>query len=211
MAWPIFPSCPTFGFTSQPDYSVTIVERASGVRSVNRNWYYPLHVYSAVPIGERAQEDIHRVLKFWHAIGGRSGRFLFHDRVDYKSSVVIDDDPTPNDQPLIEVTESPGTYQLTKLYEDEDALSQQQRLIQRPIPGSIRVANEVGDEQSEATWSLDYDTGILTPVGGFVGIPATWGGRFYVPVMFETPPEFSITNRRIQQTGFALRELRLPP
>lgn len=210
MPWPIFPSCPSFGFTSQPDYSVSIVERASGVRSINRNWYYPLHVYTAVPIGERQQEDIHRVLKFWHALGGRSGRFLFHDRVDYKSSAVIDDDPTPNDQPLIEILDSPGGYQLTKLYEDEDALSQQQRVIQKPMPATIRVANAVGVEQPEGTWTLDYDTGILTPEGGFVGVPTTWGGQFYVPVMFESPPEFTITNRRIQQTSFTLRELRLP-
>lgn len=210
MAWPVFPTCPAFGFTSLPDYSVTIVERASGLRSVNRNWYYPLHVYTAVPIGERAQEDIHRVLKFWHAIGGQSGRFLFLDYVDYKSSVLIDDDPSAMDQPLVEILDSPGGYQLTKIYEDDDGLEQQQRLIQKPIEGTIRIANSVGAEQPANTWSLDYDTGILTPEVGFVGTPHTWGGHFHVPVMFETRPEFSVTNRRIQSTSFSLREVRLP-
>lgn len=210
MVWPVFPECPSFGFTVRPDYSVTVVERASGVRSVNRNWYYPLNTYSAVPIGERAQEDIHRVLKFWHSIGGRSGRFLFFDYVDFKSSVLIDDDPLPSDQPLVEITDSPGGWQLVKLYEDEAALSQQQRLIQKPIVGTIRVANTVGAEQPAGTWTLDYDTGILTPDVGFAGTPASWGGQFHVPVMFETAPEFSVTNRRIQQTSFSLRELRLP-
>jgi uncharacterized protein (TIGR02217 family) len=210
MVWPVFPTCPSFGFTSRPDYSVTIVERASGLRSINRNWYYPLHTYSAVPIGERAQEDIHKVLKFWHAIGGQSGRFLFFDYVDHRSSVDIDNEPTPTDQPLVENVNSPGGYQLVKLYEDEAALYQQQRLIQKPISGTIRVANEVGAEQAPGTWTLDYDTGILQVEGGFIGTPATWGGQFYVPVMFESTPEFSVTNRRIQQTSFALRELRLP-
>jgi uncharacterized protein (TIGR02217 family) len=210
MAWPVFPECPSFGFTSRPDYSVTIVERASGMRSVNRNWYYPLHTYSAVPIGERAQEDIHRVLKFWHAIGGQAGRFLFFDYVDYKSSVLIDDDPLPTDQPLVEVTDSPGGWQLFKLYEDDATLYQQLRIIQKPIPGTVRIANSVGAEQPTGTWTLDEDTGILTPGVGFSGTPATWGGEFYTPVMFETAPEFAVTNRRIQQTSFALRELRLP-
>lgn len=209
MVWPVFPTCPSFGFTSRPDYSVTIVERASGLRSVNRNWYYPLHTYSAVPIGERAQDDIHKVLKFWHAIGGRAGRFLFFDYVDYKSSVDLDLDPTPTDQPLTEILDSPGGYQLLKLYEDELALFQQQRLIQKPIPGTVRVANSVGAEQAPGTWTLDYDTGILQIEAGFIGTPATWGGQFYTPVMFETAPEISVTNRRIQQTSFALRELRL--
>jgi uncharacterized protein (TIGR02217 family) len=208
--WPVFPTCPSFGFTSRPDYSVTVVERASGLRSVNRNWYYPLHTYSAVPIGERAQEDIHLVLKFWHAIGGQSGRFLFFDYVDHLSSVDIDSEPTPTDQPLVENLNSPGGHQLTKLYEDEGALFQQQRLIQKPVPGTIRIANAVGVEQAPGTWTLDYDTGILQIEDGFVGTPATWGGQFYVPVMFESAPEFSVTNRRIQQTSFALRELRLP-
>lgn len=210
MPWPVFPTCPSFGFTSRPDYSVTIVERASGLRSVNRNWYYPLHTYSAVPIGERAQDDIHKVLKFWHAIGGMSGRFLFFDYVDYKSSPDIDLDPTPIDQPLVEILDSPGGYQLVKLYEDEAELYQQQRLIQKPISGTIRIANSVGAEQAAGTWSIDYDTGILQVEAGFVGTPASWGGHFHTPVMFETPPEFSVTNRRIQQTSFALRELRLP-
>lgn len=210
MVWPVFPECPSFGFTVRPDYSVTVVERASGLRTVNRNWYYPLHTYSAVPIGERAEEDIHRVLKFWHALGGRAGRFLFLDYVDHKSSVLIGDDPLPTDQPIVEITDSPGGWQLIKLYEDELTLFQQQRLIQKPIPGTVRVANEVGAEQAASTWALDYDTGILTPGIGFSGTPATWGGQFYTPVMFETAPEFTITNRRIQQTGFALRELRIP-
>jgi uncharacterized protein (TIGR02217 family) len=209
MPWPVFPICPAFGFTSSPDYSVTIVERASGMRSINRNWYYPLHVYSAVPIGERAQDDIHRVLRFWHAIGGRAGRFLFSDYADYKSSVSIDDDPTPLDQPLVEILESPGGWRLVKLYEDEDSIEQQQRIIAKPVQGTIRVANSVGAEQPESTWSIDYDTGVLTPGVGFAGTPATWGGEFRVPVMFETPPEFTVTNKEIQQTAFALRELRL--
>jgi uncharacterized protein (TIGR02217 family) len=210
MAWAVFPACPSFGFTVQPDYSVTIIERASGLRTVNRNWYYPLHIYTAVPIGERPQDDIHRILRFWHAHGGQSGRFLFFDYVDFKSPVSIDDDPLPTDQPLVEVLDSPGGFQLVKLYEDDEAIHQQQRLIRRPIPGTIRVANSVGAEQPSGTWSLDYDTGILTPEGGFAGTPATWGGQFYVPVMFETKPEFSVTNRQIQQTGFSLREVRLP-
>jgi uncharacterized protein (TIGR02217 family) len=153
MAWPVFPACPAFGFTSRPDYSVTVVERASGVRSVNRNWYYPLHTYSAVPIGERAQEDIHRILKFWHAVGGRAGRFLLFDYVDFKSSVDIDGEPTPTDQPLVEVEDSPGGYQLVKLYEDEELLFQQQRLIQKPMDGTIRVANAVGAEQPPSAWT----------------------------------------------------------
>src|ERR1044072_690071 len=136
--WPLFPQCPAYGFTSMPDYSDTIVERSSGARSVNRNWYYPLHLYSAVPIVEKFEDDIHRILKFWHAIGGRSGRFLFTDLVDFRSTLNVGDTITPSDQPIVLNADlSPPGYQLTKVYRDDDLLFEQQRLIQKPVPGTI--------------------------------------------------------------------------
>lgn len=209
MAWPIFPECSTFGFTKRADYSVTIIERASGVRSVNRNWYYPLHVFSAVPMGERMEDDIHTVQRFWHAVGGQSGQFLFKDYTDYKSSIALSEDVTALDQPLQQVTGSPSGYQLLKIYEDDDFHFQQQRLIQKPVAGTIRVANELGVEQAAGTFSVDTVTGIIAALGGFTGTPTSWGGEFWVPVMFESTPEFIITNHKIQSTSFALRELRL--
>lgn len=209
MPWPVFPKCPTFGFTKRADYSVTIVERASGIRSVNRNWYYPLHIFSAVPMGDRQEDDIHTVARFWHAVGGMSGQFLFNDYTDYKSSITLAADVTAADQPLTLVDGSPSGYQMLKVYEDDEFAYSQQRLIQKPKPGTVRVANTSGVEQTAGTFSVDYVTGIINALGGFSGTPGFWGGEFYVPVMFETVPEFMMSNYKIQQTSFALRELRL--
>jgi uncharacterized protein (TIGR02217 family) len=211
MPWPVFPQCPAYGFTKRADYSVTIVERASGIRSVNRNWYYPLHVFSAVPIGDKQEDDIHKIARFWHAIGGQAGQFLFTDYTDYKSANTLAAAVTRTDQPLIESDDSPGSFQLTKLYEDDEFLFQQQRIIQKPKPGTILIAED-GVLLTETTdYVVDYDTGlvdILSPGGS--GTVYTWGGEFYVTVMFESTPEFMIVDKAIQQTGFALRELRLP-
>lgn len=210
MAWPVFPECPSFGFTKRADYSVTIVERASGVRSVNRNWYYPLHTFSAVPIGERSEDDMYRVARFWHAIGGQAGRFLFKDYTDYKSTNVPSDDTSATDQPLVAVEDSPGGWQLVKLYEDDEFEFQQQRLIQKPKEDTILIAVDGVTQTEGVDYTIDYDTGIVTfdsPLDSDAVL--TWGGEFYVPVMFETTPEFMVTNRGIQQTSFALRELRL--
>jgi uncharacterized protein (TIGR02217 family) len=208
MPWPVLPACPSFGFTSRADYSVTIIERASGVRSVNRNWYYPLQTFTAVPIGDKPQEDIHKILRFWHAVGGQAGRFLFKDYTDFKSSRRINDATTAIDQPI--VMDSNGDWQLTKVYEDEEFLFQQQRKISKPKLGTVSIAIDGVTATPTVDYTIDYDTGLVT----FVALDSppgvlTWGGEFYVPVMFETVPEFMVSNKDVQQTGFALREIRL--
>jgi uncharacterized protein (TIGR02217 family) len=209
MAWPVFPACPTFGFSGTPDYSVTVIERSGGVRSVNRNWYYPLHVYTAVPMGNQPEIDIYKIQRFWHAVGGRSGRFLFDDRLDNTSTDSPELDISPSDQPVVlDDANSPGVYRLFKTYEDDDALLQQVRIISKPRAGTIRVALDGVEIFEGADWDLDYDTGIITFDAPAAGV-YTWGGSFYVPVMFESSPEFVLSEHKIRQTGFTLRELRM--
>jgi len=210
--WPVFPVCPAFGFTSAPDYSVTVVERSGGVRSVNRNWYYPLFTYTAVPIGDKPEEDIYRIQKFWHAIGGRSGRFLLDDGTDNHSAANPSDATSRSDQPvLIDANSSPPAWQLFKLYEDDSVVPgfQQLRIIQKPRQVLLAV-NDVPVTEG-VDYTLDYDTGEVD----FAVEPSetdvvTWGGTFYVPVMFESRPEFVLSEKKIRQTGFSLQELRLP-
>ena len=210
----VFPHCPSYGFTKRADYSVSIVERASGVRTVNRNWYYPLHIFIAVPFDAVLEEDASKIQRFWHAIGGQSGQFLFLDYTDYSSADSPSDATTALDQPVLEIAGSSPTYQLAKVYADEQYDYQQFRLIQKPKDGTIKVADNGSPLTEDVNYTIDYDTGILTPITSLTG-PITWGGDFYVPVMFETVPEFSVINRshtggQIQQTSFSLRELRLP-
>lgn len=210
MAWPVFPICPSFGFSKLADYSVTIVERASGIRTINRNWYYPLHTFSAVPIDGRNEDDMSLVMRFWHAIGGQSGQFRFKDYTDYRSTDTPGDAISATDQPLGE-TDTDNVWQLTKVYVDESFAYQQYRLIQKPISGTILIADGGVPLTEGADYSIDYETGLVTFNSSALpaGVP-TWGGEFHVPVMFESTPEFMIINKKFQRTGFALRELRLP-
>lgn len=209
MAWPVFPLCPSFGFTKLADYSVTIVERASGIRTVNRNWYYPLHTFSAVPLDGRQEDDMSIIMRFWHAIGGQSGQFRFRDYTDYKSTARPGDEISAIDQPLIE-TQTPNVWQMVKLYTDETFQYQQQRLIQKPVDATILIADSGVDLNEGSDYSIDYETGLVTFDSSALpaGVPS-WGGEFHVPVMFESTPEFMIVNKKFQRTGFALRELRL--
>jgi uncharacterized protein (TIGR02217 family) len=205
MPWPVFPVCPSYGFTKRSDYSVSIVERASGVRTVNRNWYYPLHTFTAVPI-ETNETEMSRVARFWHAIGGQSGQFRFRDYTDFRSTDLPESAISAVDQPLFE-TEDANVWQLVKVYVDEEFLFQQQRVIQKPVNGTIVITDGVTHKSEGADYTIDYETGLVT-FSGAVSSPS-WGGQFHVPVMFESVPEFMISNYRFHQTGFALRELRL--
>src|SRR5690606_14495167 len=104
------------------------VERASGVRSVNRNWYYPLHVFVAVPFDNVLESDASKIQSFWHAAGGQSGQFLFTDYSDFSSAETPSTPTTALDQPTAEIAASSPEYQLMKLYVDQTYQFEQQRI-----------------------------------------------------------------------------------
>lgn len=200
-----FPTCPAFGFTSEARYKNRITERDGGYERVDRKWSRPLHRYTAVPMGERVEDDIQEVLYFWHAHGGSAARFRFKDYVDYKSCR-LQDDPSPTDQPFTYIAGSPGGYQLVKRY--TYGAREQLREITRPKGSSIRVANEFGVEQASTTWLLDEATGLLQTLVGFVGTPSSWGGEFYVYARFDSELPITVTNKQILEAGFAVAEVR---
>jgi len=193
---PRFPACPSFGYTSEPEYRVVITRRASGVELRNRGWVRPLIKITAT-VGPRLETDIQELLIWWHAAGGMARGFRVKDYSDYKSCDV-NFDPTVNDQPLIE-TSTPGVYQLTKRYQvglDENGDPvYQDRYIYKPVSGTIQLSSG---------GSVDYTTGLVT--GGSGG---TWGGEFDVPMRFDSGFPIEIQNQRIQSVTFALQELRI--
>lgn len=203
----IFPACPSFGFTSGPRYKVKIIEREGGYERRTRKWSRPLHRYTSVPMGTRAEEDIQEVLYFWHAMGGPAEGFRLKDHADYKSCKTHQT-PTPLDQPFILIEDSPGGYQLVKTY--VVGTREQVREIYKPKGDTIRVANEVGVEQPDTAWTLDEGTGLLTLGETFAGVPTSWGGEFYVYARFDSELDIAIAERNIQACDFSLSEIRIP-
>lgn len=196
----LFPQCPSFGYSSEPDYSVTPMERASGVETRNRNWQYPLHRFSCT-VGPRAEEDIAELLEFWHAVGGMAYGFRFNDGVDNRSCR-IHETITSLDCPLPAAT---AGYQLTKRY--TFGARYQDRPIYKPVQGTILIADG-GVLQTETTdYTIDYTTGIVTWVGTPSGA-LTWGGEFDVPVRFDSTFPVELLDRKIQSVAFTLKELR---
>lgn len=201
---PVFPQCPSFGYTSEPMYSVTPIERASGVETRNRNWEYPLHRFNCT-VGPRAEENIAELLEFWHAVGGWAYGFRFNDGIDNKSCR-IQSDPTSLDCPLLLVAgTSPEEYQLIKRY--TFGARTQDRPIYKPIEDTILIADNGVLKAETSDYTIDYATGrvslLFTPAGTL-----TWGGEFDVPVRFDSEFPVELVNKRIQSVTFMLRELR---
>ena len=200
-----FPNCPSYGFSSQPDYLTKKVMREGGQERRDRKWANPLHRYNGTPMGPRPQEDIERILNFWHAMGGEFEAFRFRDYVDYKSCALAAE-PAAIDQPITPGPGSPAGYQLTKRYTVGSRV--QERPIYRPDGATIRIANELGVEQAANRFTVYEDTGLITPNGLFVGTPTFWGGLFYVKVRFDGPFAPEIVDQKIQSLTVSLCELR---
>jgi uncharacterized protein (TIGR02217 family) len=200
--YPTFPECPGFGFTAEPRYLTKAIDGEGGQARVDRRWTRPLSFFTAVPTGNRDADVIQNLLNFWHAVGGTSLRFRFKDWTDYKSCKTTIT-PSALDQPFEVI--SAGHYQMIKQYAAGPLI--QNREIYRPIGSTIIVANTLGAAQTD--WTLDEATGLLTPGGGFVGTPGSWGGEFDLPCRFLT--EYSLTvvdGIDIQSGSFTLRECR---
>lgn len=205
-AFVTFPECPGYGFNSQPQYLVKINTRAGGFERIDARWTRPLSVYTAVPIGDRDEEQIQSILYFWHAMGGRGTAFLIKDWLDYKSCPV-QNDVTALDQPLEVVTllDATTAYQLTKIY-SVGALTQIREITQ-PVGSTIVIANASGVEQED--YILDESSGILKPGPSFTGTPNSWGGEFNVAVRFDSELSIQVADKLIQSVTFTLREKRI--
>jgi uncharacterized protein (TIGR02217 family) len=204
---PIFPACPTFGFTAEPEYLVKITAREGGYERIDRKWSRPLIKFTGVPLGDQPQREIEAVLTFWHAMGGFSTPFRFKDWTDYKSCA-LDATPAATDQPIVATTDSPPKLRLVKQYVVGTVI--QQREILRPLGASILIANETGAVQPSSAWTLDESTGLLTVGGGFAGVPTAWGGEFFCWVRFNAQLNPAISNNLIQNVTVQLVEKRVP-
>jgi uncharacterized protein (TIGR02217 family) len=109
---PPFPSCPKFGATAEPDYSVTVVATAGDWEYRNLNSARSLTKFMlTVGPGPDLDEEVQELLEYWHAVGGPHIGFRYRNHADYKSCRVRAT-PTAVDQPLVVIAGS--DFQLTK-------------------------------------------------------------------------------------------------
>lgn len=161
-----------------PHFSTRIIESVSGHEQRSTQWADARLEFDAGP-GIRSETDVAALIAFFRARRGAARGFRFRDPFDDRSGA-FDVAPGPADQPIGTGDGAATTFQLAKLYGvGADA---QQRLITRPVEGSIRVALD-GVEQASG-WShaglgqIAFDD----PPGA--GVAVTAGFLFDVPVRF---------------------------
>lgn len=214
---PRLPSLLGWEYSVEPMYFVDVTMRSQHGERRNLSATYPRRRIT-VRIPSDKEADIVYINRFHHAVRGKFIGFRVLDPTDYLS---IDLDPylgieanavaavSAVDQPLAELTGSPGSFQLIKRYRLEGLTENldQELPILKPIASTIKIANSLGVEQSADRWDLDPETGIVQAATGFVGTPGFWGGQYDLPMRFESGLPIDVRDMRIAEASFSLIEL----
>ena len=123
-----------------------------------------------IAYGVRTMEHLHGLIAFFRAMRGRKHAFLYHDYVDYRSTIAVDEEtriapPTgPFDQQLGIGNHVTKSFQLVKRYPTPGGLLDQIRPIYKPEQGTVQVA--VGGIEV-SNYTVDYARGVITFVPDF--------------------------------------------
>lgn len=185
---PRFPLSVSWGSTAAPAYNTSVAVLRSGYEVRNSIWKYPLHRYN-VAAGVRGERELYDLIEFFHVVQGRRYGFRFKDRWDFKSRF-FREDVTPTDQVLGTVVNGQWQFQLVKRYEKGGV--SRERVIRKPVQGTVRVAVDEGSgpvEKTEGTdFTVDYTTGVVSFLSAAVppdGSVVYAGFEFDVPCRFE--------------------------
>ena len=175
-----FPDNIARGARGGPRRRTQIVTLASGFEERNGSWARSRREYD-VSYGIRRADDLQAVVAFFEARNGQLHGFRFRDWSDYRSGQPSRA-PYPTDQRLGVGDGVETRFRLRKRY--GDAAAAYERIITRPVDGSVRVA--LGEAEQTADWSVDPATGIVTfDTAPGVGVEVRAGFEFDVPVRFD--------------------------
>jgi uncharacterized protein (TIGR02217 family) len=168
-----------------PERRTEIVAFGSGREQRNARWAHSRRRYDA-GYGVKTLNALQQVVAFFEERRGQLYGFRWRDRLDH-SSASDAAAPTPLDQMLGTGDGAQAQFQLTKIY--GSSYAPYARPIEKPVPGSVRVA-VAGVEADVATdFTCDLATGIVTFLAGHIppaGAAVTAGFLFDVPVRFDT-------------------------
>lgn len=178
-----FPATLSFGSLGGPERRTEIVTLASGHEERNTPWAQARRRYDA-GLGLRSLDDVEQLIAFFEARKGMLHAFRWKDWADYKSCPASAS-VGAFDQKLGHGDRLQREFQLVKTYRSGAHASE--RVITRPVAGSVRMAVGGIEQPEKLAWGLDAATGIVT----FLSPPAeaaeiTAGFEFDVPVRFDT-------------------------
>ena len=101
----VFPYDISYNSVGATRFSTDVIMVDSGHDQRSSRWDQPLMEYD-IAYGVRTMEHLHGLIAFFRAMRGRKHAFLYHDYVDYRSTIAVDEEtriapPTgPFDQQL---------------------------------------------------------------------------------------------------------------
>jgi len=185
-----FPTQISFHSSGGPERKTEIVTLGSGFEERNAVWANSRRRYNA-GYGVRSLDELHAAIAFFEARLGRLYGFRFKDWTDYKScapGVAV----TPFDQPLGAGDGHTTRFPLVKTYSSGPA--SWQRLIRKPVAGTVRVAI-AGSEVT--SFAVDTTSGSVT----FTTAPAT-GAVLTAGFEFDTPVRFDSDTLSVNLANF---------
>lgn len=177
-----FPTNISGGASGGPMRVTDVVTLRSGFEERNSIWQHSRRKWDA-SFGIKTADDLHAVLSFWEAMGGRRHSFRWKDWADFKSvapGVAIG----PQDQTIGTGTGALTSFQLSKTYSSGGA--SYTRPINKPVAGKVRVSVNNVEKTIVTDFTVDTTTGLIA----FVVAPANGhlvkaGFEFDVPVRFD--------------------------
>jgi uncharacterized protein (TIGR02217 family) len=131
----LFPLDIALGSAGGPERRTEIVTAGSGREERNARWAHSRRRYDA-GYGIKTFEALSTVVAFFEERRGRLHGFRWRDRLDHSSA--LSGTVNPLDQSIGTGDGATATFQLSKTY--GSIYAPYQRLIAKPVPGSVRVA-----------------------------------------------------------------------
>ena len=179
-----FPTAISKGATGGPERRTDVVTLASGFEERNSRWADSRRNYNA-GYGVRGVDDLHTIIGFFEERRGMLYGFRWKDHADFRSgppSAL----PAATDQVIGTGDGVTTTFQLSKTY--GSVYAPYQRLIKKPVSGTLRLAAGGAIQTEGSTFTTDYTSGLVTFLAGHVpaiGAVITAGYEFDVPVRFD--------------------------
>lgn len=166
-----------------PERRTEIIAFGSGREQRNARWAHSRRRYDA-GYGVKTLAALQEVVAFFEERRGQFYGFRWRDRLDHSSAI---DTPTPLDQMLGAGDGAQAQFQLTKTY--GSSYAPYARPVEKPVPGSVRVAVAGVEATVNTDFTCDPTTGLVTFLPGHIpvsGAAVTAGFLFDVPVRFDT-------------------------
>jgi uncharacterized protein (TIGR02217 family) len=176
----LFPLDVGLGAAGGPEFQTQIATLDSGFEQRNLQWQSARLRYDA-GIGVRSEADLAALLSFFRARRGQALGFRFRDPMDHSSSADGLSAPDATDQHLGQGDGMRLRFGLRKTYGGAQG---EERLITRPVAGSVRVA--VAGVEQLSGWSIEAMGVVRFDEAPPPGAEVTAGFSFDVPVRFAT-------------------------